>query len=505
MPEFTAPGLYQEERGRRLAPIQGVSTSNFGVVGMAERGPTDEAILCTSFAQFQEQFGGFIADSMLAVQTYAFFANEGRRAYVVRVTRSDALQASGDIEDDVSDELIVAACTGLEIAFQSVGAGGTEPDLSRVNVKPGSVTFRYWDSAAASPPVIAYTNPLPAAPLTGPRYLAVRLPNAPFRSSGAAIPAFLTWTANAVPQTARMDAVVAPGTRIAGISHTLPVPLGSMGWIDLDTGWMLLDFTIAVALRIDGATSLTATGHLIGVERVVTDDGAGNLVGDIGAPPNRIDYDGTAVWNLSGLAGVYEFSTTAAADRGIPVKVDYTHSDFPLQAKYKGAYGNDVSLILKGNDDSYDRDLGTFTKVNAEVWYNDPTEGLGLKEVFTGLVMDVPTDPNYIQTILADPYKGSSYLLVPAPGGDDNFPGGLNAFRVTGEIWGAGGNDPAAPASPNLVFGPLAVKSGEIQPYTMIMDVVVGGIAYQITDDGLGGLDDGGSGILDTTGTNTVV
>mgnify|MGYP001766500740 CR=1 FL=1 len=40
MPQFSYPGIYNEER-RRIAPIQGVSTSNFGVVGAAERGPED--------------------------------------------------------------------------------------------------------------------------------------------------------------------------------------------------------------------------------------------------------------------------------------------------------------------------------------------------------------------------------------------------------------------------------------------------------------------------------
>lgn len=517
MPEFTAPGVYSEERGRRLAPIQGVSTSNFGTVGMSERGAEDEAILCTSFAQFQEQFGNFISDSMLAVQVYAFFANEGRRAYVVRVCRSDAAAAAGDIEDDVSGEIKVAACGGAEVAFQSVGAGGAVPDLLRVDLQPSSVTFRYYDTPVAQPATPIYTNPVLVGASTGPQRLAVKVPGAPFASSAVALAGFLAWVSAAAPLTAQMDAVPAATTRIAGVTYTPLVPPNvPMGFIDLDTGWMVLDFTIGGGVRQDALDVLRATGHLVPSTRIVTDDGLGALVGNVGAPPNRIDYDGTG---FAGIAGAYEFSTTAAAARGCPVESWYTHIDFPLEAKSRGAYGNDVSMVLEGNGDSYDRDLGTYTKVNAKVYYDDPVDGMTLKEVFTGLVMDNASDPDYIETILEDPYKGSDWLHIPAPGGDNNFPGGLNAKRVLLETIAGGGDNPGVPATAGLVFdelgptgaagaiGPCQFRNS-IQPYTLVIHVWISVLGtpteFLITDDGLGNLDDGGAGILDPAGNNRV-
>jgi len=87
MPEYLAPGVYVEEIEIGAKPIEGVSTSTAGFIGMAEKGPIDQPTLITNWGQFVETFGRYNADKApyLPPAIYGFFANGGQRCYVVRV------------------------------------------------------------------------------------------------------------------------------------------------------------------------------------------------------------------------------------------------------------------------------------------------------------------------------------------------------------------------------------------------------------------------------------
>ena len=57
MPEYLSPGVYVEEIDAGPKPIEGVSTSTAGAVGVTEKGPSDgRPLLVTSFADFQRNF-----------------------------------------------------------------------------------------------------------------------------------------------------------------------------------------------------------------------------------------------------------------------------------------------------------------------------------------------------------------------------------------------------------------------------------------------------------------
>ena len=86
MPNLLTPGVYFQEVALGPSPIQGVSTSVAGFVGEAQRGLVNgPPSLVTSFADFQNQFGGFVANKMLAYAVQGFFANGGQQAYIARV------------------------------------------------------------------------------------------------------------------------------------------------------------------------------------------------------------------------------------------------------------------------------------------------------------------------------------------------------------------------------------------------------------------------------------
>ena len=84
MAERTYAGIYTESRAGGPGPVRSVSTSNFGVIGFTTKGPTNVPTLVTDFSGFEKKFGSFTDKSLTAHMAYAFYQNEGARAYVVR-------------------------------------------------------------------------------------------------------------------------------------------------------------------------------------------------------------------------------------------------------------------------------------------------------------------------------------------------------------------------------------------------------------------------------------
>ena len=57
MPEYLAPAVYVEEIDSGNKPIEGVSTSTAGMIGITERGPANVPILVTSYGEYVRWFG----------------------------------------------------------------------------------------------------------------------------------------------------------------------------------------------------------------------------------------------------------------------------------------------------------------------------------------------------------------------------------------------------------------------------------------------------------------
>jgi uncharacterized protein len=120
MAEYLAPGVYTEEIDTGPVPIEGVSTSTAGFVGVTVRGPLDGLpTLVTSMAEFTRRFGGyfdfgpaFAAHRTLPFAVDGFFANGGRRVYVMRVFDTAAVAANGTVAGGVVTRLIEDAPLG---------------------------------------------------------------------------------------------------------------------------------------------------------------------------------------------------------------------------------------------------------------------------------------------------------------------------------------------------------------------------------------------------------
>jgi phage tail sheath protein FI len=104
MPEYLAPGVYVEEVPSGSKPIEGVSTSTAGMVGVTARGPVSEPTLVTSFAGFSRRFGGYLdhrvftnGRDLLPYAAEGFFTNGGQRLYVTRIVGENATFAEVDL------------------------------------------------------------------------------------------------------------------------------------------------------------------------------------------------------------------------------------------------------------------------------------------------------------------------------------------------------------------------------------------------------------------------
>ena len=133
MPEYLAPGVYVEEVPSGNKPIEGVSTSTAGMVGVTARGPVNDPMLVTSFADFTRKFGGYLdhriftdGRDLLPYAAEGFFTNGGQRLYVTRVVGESAAFAEVDLYGVPESNQAATALSAL------LAAGGTSMDLDDV-------------------------------------------------------------------------------------------------------------------------------------------------------------------------------------------------------------------------------------------------------------------------------------------------------------------------------------------------------------------------------------
>ena len=129
---YLSPGVYiQELEGP--APITGVSTSIAAFIGMAERGPVNFPIPCTSPGDYTRWFGGLMVPDEFADPAdpkrfhcylpYAvagFFNNSGQIAYVIRVLPDEATAAGEYLYDRTGSSPIASAL----VRSSAIGDGG---------------------------------------------------------------------------------------------------------------------------------------------------------------------------------------------------------------------------------------------------------------------------------------------------------------------------------------------------------------------------------------------
>jgi phage tail sheath protein FI len=198
MPEYLSPGVYIEEQDTGPEPIEGVSTSVTGFVGVAQRGPLDAnpPVLVTSFAEYQRNFGGYFNPSFTGSATTGdvynllphavagFYNNGGQLLYIKRVASAataPAVATVGNLENNVAAPALVTRLTStatpgqtqLQLASTRGIQNGTELTLTQikngVTTSSGAVTVASYNDQSK---VVTLSAALPApTPVTVPPFV----------------------------------------------------------------------------------------------------------------------------------------------------------------------------------------------------------------------------------------------------------------------------------------------------------------------------------------------
>ena len=144
MPQtLTFPGVYVEEISSGVRTITGVSTSDTAFVDFFARGPVNDPVRITSFADFQRRFGGLDRRSAASYALQQYYLNGGQIAYVVRVTAGAAAAARATLVNGATDIVRVDADNpglwGQTLRVTVTAGAGSLFNLTVEEVKGGTV------------------------------------------------------------------------------------------------------------------------------------------------------------------------------------------------------------------------------------------------------------------------------------------------------------------------------------------------------------------------------
>jgi phage tail sheath protein FI len=134
LPEYLTPGVYFEFRDSAPALIRQARTDIAGFVGLAERGPLQQAVRIDSWRQFQAVYGAFLPFSYLAFAVKGFFENGGRTCFVVRTAGNTARRSSLPL-------LTRAGLPLLRLYARSEGSWGDRVSVMLTGVRERDLEF----------------------------------------------------------------------------------------------------------------------------------------------------------------------------------------------------------------------------------------------------------------------------------------------------------------------------------------------------------------------------
>ncbi|GLF93134.1 phage tail sheath family protein [Streptomyces yaizuensis] len=116
------PGVYIEELPSTVRTIAPVTTSVTAFVGHTRRGPLNQPVRITGFAEFERRFGGLTAGAPVGHAVHQFFGNGGGVAVVVRVARAGTGEEACVALESTEGH---SACPVLEIRAKEPGGWGS--------------------------------------------------------------------------------------------------------------------------------------------------------------------------------------------------------------------------------------------------------------------------------------------------------------------------------------------------------------------------------------------
>lgn len=469
MAELLSPNVFVTEVGSQVQLIESASTSGLGVLGYTYKGPANEAVLTTSYSDFIKKFGGPVSDSLLPTLMSGYFANGGKRAYVVRVVPGDAVAATAKMRSKKSFVQIETG-DGATTAFSKT-SGTTTLDVTggSTPIVASTVTIN-WRTAGT--PVVTQNarnraDSANVALVNGTAIYEARIAASSLPAFDPNLDSVVRGTVSVVWQP---DAV---GTRSiavpVGTGSTVTTAANGQGSIvtfDHKTGFLSVQFA---GTDIPGAAAvgnLTVSFTPASATVVCTDNGSGTLTG------------GVASGTITYATGAYSFTASTAPHNLSPVVITYTINAWSLDPVSEGEWGNDLRVVVSGSENFYTATSATYSRFDVSVQLSDPSTGVFSEvESFPELVFSDPTSEFYFADVIN---SSSDYLTVQEPGADE-APLQLNGLAVTRVV--AGGDETSGNQTISATLGSLPIQPRSVViTYTRASD----GTARTITDNGAG-------------------
>ena len=109
-------------------------SSQFFVVGLAERGPSDTAVLIQSIADFESSFGEYQSYSYLHPTVETFFEEGGTQCYVARTVGASATIGELELEDSSNATVMTLTANGAGAWSSDVTISVTNPSVSTFRI-----------------------------------------------------------------------------------------------------------------------------------------------------------------------------------------------------------------------------------------------------------------------------------------------------------------------------------------------------------------------------------
>src|SRR5579859_5725 len=497
MPEYLSPGVYVEEI-TGAQPIEGVSTSTTGFVGVTQMGPLDGLgpVLVTSFPEFERTFGGYFTPgftgsgfNFLPHAVAGFFNNGGQRLYIKRVGNRTSPAAAATAANGLENS--AGTPTLMTRLVDSVQANAISEKLRSLLGLENGTTFTLTQiknvittvsatltvsSYSAKNNTVWFTPPLAASfdaqyttvALTG--ATAVTAQGAPLNSAGAPL-APVPNTANFAlratspgiwgntpsdPTAIGLRVQIAPSSlaqsQIQGVSN---FGGGTNNLVTLNSAQ---NFYTGAIVEFDPGGTSTVAGSTPGVfvagEQVIQ-TGTGATATVVGTVPAAGPMVITGITGSPNAAGTWVGQTSAAVFT--PTAAPVANPGGKFYGKVQSVQGTKGIQLINGLT------AAQLTAVNANAAFVPPrptwartcefdisASSGNVSETFRGLTLDNTTPYFYGTTII----NGSSLLSVPTPAPSDQSttdpstmpvaPDGLNVVL-------AGGTDGSAPTPSDFV------------------------------------------------------
>jgi Bacteriophage tail sheath protein len=397
------------EEEPRVRGIPSAPTSVAGMVGVTERGPIAQAVLCTSIEEVRRSFGGFTPQSDLLLAALGFFENGGSHLWVVRTVHF------GNIADPASTTAVRA--TGALLAPGAPTPATVEGTVAApLHLKDGDVLLLSVGGAPAlgatfygQPAMVQAAGAAPFGLADGQTLTllfddgeeqTVAFSTADFADIAAATPEELAAVINAQVSGAKALAdagVLGLASDTEGTASLVHVIGGDANAVlDFPTGPVGGTGNVA---DLNAVTIAEIKTHLeTALPAVTGDEGAGGVVQiqtvDVGqAATLQVDPSTAAAF---GLDGDLHTGNDAGATPAVL-----------LEGKDPGGYANHVEVEVRppvaGDPDTFDMLI---------------IEDGSYRESFPGVSLD-PGSPRHIDKVVNDPRSGSVLIRVT----DQELPG----------------------------------------------------------------------------------